>query len=149
MNPEIFPSNLYSSIIEEKEIYYFKKDCPIGIPGHMHVCIKKGGKLFFFVVVSSQWQKIPLRIQALGLIDSTLPVFMPNVVNNFKDISFVDCNNPIEISQERLEELMKLHYIVTMEKQSFLTEYEFAQVLKGIEDSNLVPQNVKDYISGK
>lgn len=32
------PKNLYGSVVQEGDIYFFTSDCPVGIANHMHVC---------------------------------------------------------------------------------------------------------------
>lgn len=37
------PDSLLESSIEERKIYFFTKNATIGIPNHMHVCIRLKG----------------------------------------------------------------------------------------------------------
>lgn len=34
------PNDLLAQSVEEGKIYFFRDTCPIGVKGHMHVCIK-------------------------------------------------------------------------------------------------------------
>lgn len=42
------PISLIGTSIEENKIYYFTSKAPIGIPEHMHVCIRIKGQMLLF-----------------------------------------------------------------------------------------------------
>jgi len=42
------PRKLQEEAVIEGNIYFFEKNASFGIPGHMHVCIKRADRLLFF-----------------------------------------------------------------------------------------------------
>ena len=48
------PANLFGSVAEEGDIYFFTSDCPVGIADHMHVCVKHADKIILLSTCSSK-----------------------------------------------------------------------------------------------
>lgn len=147
MDLNLFPQNIYSSFVGEGQIYFFHEDCPVGIKNHPHICLKRGNKIFFFAVISSQIQKIPLWLRNPAFKPSGFPVILKSSSNQLEKDSYVNCNNPYEISEIELEDLLKNKYITPWNTDASFSEEEFNLVMKGVMESDLVPQNIKDLIS--
>ena len=48
------PGLLIEDAVEERSIFYFTKRSEIGIPGHMHICVKIKDRVLFFSTCTSQ-----------------------------------------------------------------------------------------------
>lgn len=136
------PSALYSSTVDEGKMYFFKSDCPIGIKDHIHICIKRGDKVFLFATGSSQVEKALRRASVLGYDINTYPVFTANDINKLKKPqTFVDCNRPIETTQEEFSELLRNDKVY--ELPGVFDPASLSLILKGIRISPLVEERIK------
>lgn len=48
------PESLLENTIEEQKIYFFTEKALVGIPNHMHVCIKMKDRILLFSTCTSQ-----------------------------------------------------------------------------------------------
>ncbi len=102
------PSCLMGAVVGEGEKYFFTTDCPIGIQEHIHICIKRHGKILLFSTCSSQTDTAFRLARLKGFDMNTFPVFPKNDVNKFtKEQTYVNCNNVIEISESEFGKLIK------------------------------------------
>ena len=103
-----FPASLMGAIVGEGEKYFFTVDCPIGVQEHIHICIKRHNRLLLFSTCSSQTDTAFRLAKLRGLDLSTFPMFTRNDINKFKrDITYINCNNVIEISEAGFGQLIK------------------------------------------
>ena len=56
MELPVLPRQLLEETVIEGNIYFFEKNASFGVPGHMHVCVKRADRLLFFSTCSSQIQ---------------------------------------------------------------------------------------------
>lgn len=102
------PVELIGSIVGEGEKYFFTVDCPIGVQEHIHICIKRKGKILLFSTCSSQTDTAYRLAKFKGLDMNTFPVFPRNSVNKFtKEHTYVNCNNIVEISEADFGKLIQ------------------------------------------
>ncbi|MCQ2256709.1 MAG: hypothetical protein MJZ41_01800 [Bacteroidaceae bacterium] len=102
------PANLFGSVAEEGDIYFFTSDCPVGIADHMHVCVKHANKIILLSTCSSKIDTA-MRIAMLQGYDmNTFPVFTQTEENKFrKPQTYVNCNKVVELTEEEFGNLVK------------------------------------------
>ena len=102
------PGSLLRAVVGEGEKYFFTVDCPIGVQEHIHICIKRHNKILLFSTCSSQTDTAFRLAKLRGLDLNTFPVFTRNNVNKFqRDMTYVNCNNVIEVSEAEFGQLIK------------------------------------------
>lgn len=137
------PSNLVGSTVNEGEKYFFTVDCPIGIQEHIHICIKRNGRILLFSTCSSQtdtaYRLAILRGQDLN----TFPVFPKNKVNKFqKEHTYVNCNNVIEISEADFGKLIKDGKVYKLD--GIIDELGLSLIANGVKLSTDVERRIQD-----
>ena len=136
------PFSLYASTVDEGKMYFFKSDCPIGIKDHIHICIKRGDRIFLFATGSSQIEKAVRRAQVLGYDLNTYPVFPATPTNQFKKPqTYVDCNLPIETTHEEFVRLIRSGKIY--ELSGIFDEASLQLIRNGIKLSSIVEERIK------
>lgn len=137
------PESLLESSIEEQKIYYFTGKTPIGIPNHMHVCIKVKDKFLLFSTCTSQMDTVYKLGVLKGWDLNTFPCFKKNKQNKFdRDLTFVNCNNIIPCDRSKFVELLKTNVITPLD--GTLSESDMKLIFKGVRNSIMVPQEIKD-----
>lgn len=140
------PVSAFGATVEEGRMYFFKSDCPIGVKDHIHICIKRGDKIFLFVAGSSKVEKAIKRAQILGYDINTYPIFKATDLNKLdKPMTYVDCNRPIEISHEVFCDLLKENKIYELNGEFDSESLDI--IIKGVNLSNLVETRIKDLLS--
>lgn len=138
-----FPASLMGAIVGEGEKYFFTVDCPIGVQEHIHICIKRHNRLLLFSTCSSQTDTAFRLAKLRGLDLSTFPMFTRNDINKFKrDITYINCNNVIEISEAGFGQLIKEGKVHRIEGK--LDEASMALIAIGVKHSKDVPGRIKD-----
>ncbi len=137
------PSSLISSTIEENKIYYFTARSPIGIPDHMHICIRKHDKLLLFSTCTSQMDTV-YRLALLKKQDmSTFPCFKKDSTNLFeRDYTFVNCNNIISCPQEDFIHHLQNKVIIPLD--GVMSDEAMQMIADGVKKSKTVVQEIKD-----
>ncbi len=136
------PSSLYGKTVTEGKMYFFKSDCPIGVKDHIHVCIKRGDKVFLFATGSSQVEKAIRRASILGYDLNTYPVFTANEINQLKKPqTYIDCNRPIETTHEEFSELLRKDKVY--ELSGIFDSKSLSLILEGVKCSPLVEERIK------
>ncbi len=103
-----FPDSFVGGTAEEGEIYYFAKNCPVGIAEHMHVCIKHASKIIFLSTCSSQIDTAKRMVKYRSdLSMDVYPVFTPDDENKFTKETYINCNQVVELSDEEFGKLVK------------------------------------------
>lgn len=139
------PSSLYGATVAEGKMYFFKSDCPIGVKDHIHICIKRGDKIFLFATGSSQVEKAIRRATILGYDLNTYPIFPANDTNQLKKPqTYIDCNRPIETSQEEFCELLRKDKIY--ELPGVFNASSLSIILAGVKCSPLVEERIKQLL---
>lgn len=139
------PSSLYGASVAEGKMYFFKSDCPIGVKDHIHICIKRGDTVFLFATGSSQVEKAIRRASILGYDLNTYPVFVANETNKLKKPqTYIDCNRPIEISNEEFCELLRKDKVY--ELSGIFDPASLSLILKGVKCSPLVEERIKQML---
>ena len=137
------PGCLIGTVVGEGEKYFFTVDCPIGIQEHIHICIKRHGRVLLFSTCSSQTDTAFRLAQLRGLDLNTFPVFTKNNVNKFqRDMTYINCNNVIEVSEAEFGQLInegKVHRLA-----GHLDEQSLWLIAKGVKLSKDVPGRIKD-----
>ena len=137
------PSSLMGAVVGEGEKYFFTVDCPIGIQEHIHICIKRKNKILLFSTCSSQTDTAFRLAKLKGLDMNTFPVFTRNDVNMFqKDMTYVNCNNVIEISEADFGKLIKDGKVHRLNGK--IDELGMALIANGIKLSPEVERRIKD-----
>ena len=90
------PIALLEELVAEAEIYFFGKETTLGVPEHLHVCVKKNGKLYLFTACTSQIDTIYRYLSHSATDPNTIPCLSPNAGNGFRTLTFVNCNQVYE-----------------------------------------------------
>ena len=137
------PGELLGSIVGEGEKYFFTVDCPIGIQEHIHICIKKKNKFLLFSTCSSQTDTAFRLAKLKGLDLNTFPVFPKNDTNKFtKELTYINCNNVIEISENEFGKLVKEGKVHRLDGQ--IDALGLQLIAKGVKLSPEVEGRIKD-----
>lgn len=136
------PAELLGSVAQEGDIYFFEKDCPVGVANHMHVCVKHADKFVFLSACSSQIDTAMRLCKLKGYDLNTMPVFTSNEENKFKKAqTYINCNHLVELSEEHFGELVQRALIRKVEGN--LNELDLELIAKGIKASPDIEHRVK------
>ncbi len=139
------PVSAFGATVSEGKMYFFKSDCPVGVSDHIHVCIKRGNTVFLFATGSSQVEKAIQRAKVLNFDLNTYPVFPSDGTNMLKkDQTYIDCNNPVELSHEEFSNLLNNNKIY--ELPGHFDANSVAIIIKGVKCSKIVEQRIKDML---
>lgn len=137
------PGSLLGAVVGEGEKYFFTVDCPIGIQEHIHICIKRHNKVLLFSTCSSQTDTAFRLAKLRGLDLNTFPVFTRNEVNKFqRDMTYVNCNNVIEVSEAEFGQLIKDGKVHRLDGK--LDELSMTLIANGVKLSPDVERRIKD-----
>ncbi len=137
------PARLIGAVVGEGEMYFFTVDCPIGIQEHIHVCIKRHNRILLFSTCSSQTDTALRLAQLKGFDMNTFPMFTRNKVNKFqKDITYIDCNNVIEVEEAEFGKLIKEGKVHRLEGKIDALGMEL--IANGVKQSTIVERRLKD-----
>lgn len=137
------PGELLEQSVEVGKIYFFRDDCPIGIKGHMHVCIKIHDRVYMFSTCTSQLEKIRRYTALTGVSLDTYPCFHRDDTNKFdKEDTCVNCNNVIECSAEDFTSYLTSHYIVPFD--GVIDSKGMLSIARGVRLSKTVPKEIQD-----
>lgn len=137
------PGSLLGAIVGEGEKYFFTVDCPIGVQEHIHICIKRHNKILLFSTCSSQTDTAFRLAKLRGLDLNTFPLFTRNEVNKFqRDMTYVNCNNVIEVSEAEFGQLIKDGKVHRLDGK--LDELSMALIANGVKLSPDVERRIKD-----
>lgn len=137
------PGSLVGTLVGEGEKYFFTVDCPIGIQEHIHICIKRHGKILLFSTCSSQTDTAFRLAQLRGLDINTFPVFTKNNVNKFqRDMTYINCNNVIEVTEAEFGQLIKEGKVHRL--NGYMDEQSMLLIADGVKLSKDVPGRIKD-----
>lgn len=135
------PLSLINEAVNETELYFFTKNTDKGVPGHMHVCVRKGDKFILFTACTSQTDTILKFVTRTNADPNTFPCFAPDDVNGFKQLTYINCNNIIEF--DKIEFLNQIKENKVYKLQGIISDYAMQQIVKGIKLSKTVPENIK------
>ena len=138
-----FPEEFFGNMVEEGNMYFFLKDCPIGVPEHIHICIKRKDSYLLFSTCSSQTDTAYRLATLKGWDMNTFPVFVKNDENKFtKEHTYVNCNNVIEINKTEFGKLIKTGKVRSMEGK--IGELGLQLIGNGVKLSTEVERRIKN-----
>lgn len=137
------PRQLQEEAVIEGNIYYFEKNSSFGIPGHMHVCIKRADKLLFFSTCSSQTHTALELSRRFGWDINTFPVYKADDnTNQFKEpLTYVNCNKCYEISVSDFVDLMDKRQVRLL--KGIFSEKDLTLIARGVKASTQIPRDIK------
>lgn len=139
------PASLYGATVTEGNKYFFTSDCPVGIKDHIHICLKRGDTVFLFATASSQVEKAKRRAAILGYNPKTYPVFLADEINQLrKAATYIDCNNPVEISHKEFAGLMQKGLV--HELAGNFDSQSLNLIIEGVMCSSLVENRIKEML---
>lgn len=137
------PESLLENTIEEQKIYFFTEKAMIGIPNHMHVCIKIKDRILLFSTCTSQMDTVYKLGMLKGWDLNTFPCFKKNKQNKFdRELTFINCNNIIPCDKGEFTKYLKNGTIIPLD--GMLTREDMAMIAKGVQSSIVVPQEIKN-----
>lgn len=137
------PRKLQEEAVIEGNIYFFEKNASFGVPGHMHVCVKRADRLLLFSTCSSQIQTARSLSQRFGWDINTFPVYAANPgTNQFKeDLTYVNCNRCYDIAVSDFVDLMERGEVRLLSGN--FTAEDLELITKGVLKSTQVPREVQ------
>lgn len=137
------PRQLREEAVIEGNIYFFEKKSSFGVPGHMHVCVKRADRLLFFSTCSSQIQTARTLSQRFGWDLNTFPVYAANPSTNQFDepLTYVNCNNCYDISVSDFVDLMERGEVRLL--KGCFTKDDLERITTGVLKSTQIPREVK------
>ncbi len=137
------PLSLISDSIGEGNIYYFTDKCPVGVPEHMHICVKVGDKVFFFSTCTSQTNTVFKSIQYLGKNPNSFPCIHKDDLNKFhQDLTYVDCNKVFAVSSDKFSQFIANGSVRRLDGE--LSDGDMKAIVKGVLSSDDIPDDIKD-----
>lgn len=143
MELPVVPRKLQEEAVIEGNIYFFEKNASFGVPGHMHVCVKRADRLLLFSTCSSQIQTARSLSQRFGWDINTFPVYAANPgTNQFKeDLTYVNCNRCYDIAVSDFVDLMERGEVRLLSGN--FTAEDLELITKGVLKSTQVPREVQ------
>lgn len=143
MELPVVPRQLLEEAVIEGNIYFFENNASFGVPGHMHVCVKRADRLLFFSTCSSQIQTARSLSERFGWDINTFPVYPANPTTNQFDepLTYVNCNRCYEITVPGFVDLLERGEVRLL-SGNFTTE-DLELIAKGVLKSTQVPREVK------
>ena len=137
------PDELYGAVVSEGSEYFFTADCPVGVHDHIHICIKKKNKYLLFSTCSSQIETAFRLAKMKGYDMNTFPVFKKDENNRLnQDLTYVNCNHVVEISESTFGKLVKDGKIYRM--KGVFTACDLQLIANGVKLSREVERRIKD-----
>lgn len=148
MELPVIPRQLLEEAVIEGNVYYFEANSSFGVPGHMHVCVKRADRLLLFSTCSSQIQTARLLSQRFGWDINTFPVYASNqATNKFKEpLTYVNCNRCYDIAVSAFVDLMEKGEVRLSQGRFTLADLEL--IGNGVLKSTQIPREVKVLFAG-
>lgn len=131
-------------LVVEGQIYFFTSNCPIGIKGHMHVCIKHHDRILIFSTCSSQITKSIQLAQRRGYNVNTYPVIAPDSSNCLSQLTYINCNQVWDMSEKEFGELYKEGKITSTGGGGQMDSNAMKLIVNGIKLSTEIPDDIKE-----
>ena len=143
MELSVVPRQLLEEAVIEGNIYFFEKNASFGVPGHMHVCVKRDDRILFFSTCSSQIQTAKALSLRFGWDINTFPVYAANPsTNRFKEaLTYVNCNRCYDISVSAFVDLMAKGEVRRL-GGSFTAE-DLELITRGVLKSTQIPREIQ------
>lgn len=127
----------------EGDIFFFEPGCPIGVAGHMHICIKKHDTILLLSTCSSKIDTALKLAQLRGYPIDTYPIFLGNKTNKFRDSqTYVNCNDIVEIGASDFYRMISDGKVRRLSGK--MSEEELAIVANGVRKSTVVEGRIKE-----
>ena len=141
---QIFPRELQEDAVDEGNIYFMEQNSSFGIPGHMHICIKRNNRILFFSTCSSKIATAQNLAKINGWDINTFPIFVADATTNqFKEYqTYVNCNQYYEITVTEFVNLQNKGEIRLLPGK--FSEKELQLVANGIKLSTQIPRDIKE-----
>ncbi len=136
------PLSLLSDSACEGNLYFFTEKCPIGIKGHIHICIKVGDEYLLFNTCTSQTNTVYNQITFFDVDPNTFPCIKSDDLNKFqRDLTYVNCNDVTLMSKEKFSDYLSKGIIYPLD--GIITEEQIQSILKGVHLSKYVSAKIK------
>ncbi len=130
--------------VSEGRVYFFSKDCPVGIRGHMHVCIKHHDEYLVFSTCSSQVTSAVKLARIRGYNVNTYPVIAPSKENGFDELTYINCNQVWILTEKEFGYLYKTCKIVNTRGNGNIDAVGMALIANGIKLSTEIADEIKE-----
>ena len=137
------PRQLQEEAVIEGNIYFFEKNSTFGVPGHMHVCVKRADRLLFFSTCSSKIKTAESLSFRFGWDISTFPIYAANPkTNQFKEPkTYVNCNQCYEIDVPSFVDMMGRGEVRLL--HGSFTKEDMKLIANGVLKSTQIPREVQ------
>lgn len=136
------PAIVISSFIQEGELYFFTEESPIGVKGHIHVCIKVANQILFFSTCTSQTNTVSNYVKFLNVDPNTFPCIKQDNTNKFtRELTYINCNNVTKLTKQEFSKLVADGIIKHMD--GVISAENLQAIAKGVLLSTRVPDNIK------
>jgi hypothetical protein len=139
------PFTLFFKSIEEKKIYFFGKNNSFGVSEHMHICLKRpDGNILYFVCCTTKYNTIVKFIEKLKIDYSTIVYIAKDNKNCFnEDATYINCNNVHRCTKKEFENSYNNDSVTFIGEVS---DNHYDQIIRGIKESPLIAQEIKDML---
>lgn len=136
------PEALLLQGVQEGRVYFFSADSPVGIGGHLHICVRKGDRFIMFVVCTSQMSTISRLIQLKRMEAATFPCFKKDDINKFdEEFTFINCNVVYECSNAAFVKSLSEKKIIPLD--GYIDSSGMAQIVNGLLMSRTITEEIK------
>jgi len=139
------PSSLFTSSIEEGNIYYFTTDQINTQVPHHFICIKKSDKVVLFNCCTSNPDSMYKFVTAKKLSEETIvtiPAFTKGT--ELTKHTYINCNeDPIEFTLEQFTDKFKA---LKVKSTGTIDAEYFSKILAGIRASDMIDEEMKEFI---
>lgn len=139
------PESFLGQTASEGHVYFFSDDCPVGISGHMHVCVKHHDKYILFNTCSSQISNSVRLAQLRGYNVNTYPVIAPSKGNGFTQPTYIDCNRIWTLDETEFGSLYKSGKIQNTKNDAVIDESGMTLITNGIKLSTEISDEIKEW----
>lgn len=136
---------LVSSISPKDVIIFVNPELTSSEP-HMFICIGRMNHFFQFVIISTQEEKIKKRVAVLGQKPETIVSLYPSDDSPVKRNSFIDCNQVKSYDKSQLIKMLANNF---RRIENRVIQSIFEEIISGVCMSDLVEQELIDYLNGK
>lgn len=135
--------SLLRNQLREGQIYLFKDRIPFGVPKHMHICLKKGEDILYFVCCTTKLDTIKRFLDSRGISYTTLVGLNPDGENALDKVSYINYNN---VKSCPLGDFITQYRKDQIESIGEVGEEILNLILAGIQDSPIVEKEVKQIL---
>lgn len=128
------------------KIYFFKNNQINSDVPHFHILIAIPNNDFLILTCcTSQFEKRARFIELNNLPYETLVWLKPDNDNPFTKDTYVDCNNSFKYSKDTF---VDMYTKGNLEYKGIISDGKLQEIIHGVKTSPMIPEEIKDIITG-